>query len=163
MPQSKKEGVPPPSKTEEKLISCKHFILSTEASCKANTYNQWAKPMVGSSPSSHVLLLEVLSPRSLTLFWFVLCLIIWMLKTLVTSLDRDVTSAGKERAPGTCLQNRLGCSMCVHARRFHCSGLAGSCHKQQLPYSMTATGVDLPLSTSQSFILARMERMWAAP
>lgn len=40
MPHSKKEGVSPPSKTEEKLISCKHFILNAEDSCKVSTYIQ---------------------------------------------------------------------------------------------------------------------------
>lgn len=79
-------------------------------------------------PSSLVMLLKVPSPRSLTLCTDLHSALSWVLKTLVTLLDRHVTS-GTERAPGTCLQN-WSCyyGMWVPARRFHCSGFAGSSH-----------------------------------
>lgn len=78
-------------------------------------------------PSSLVMLLKVPSPRSLTLCTDLHSALSWVLKTLVTLLDRHVTS-GTERAPGICLQNWLCYGMCVPARRFHCSGFAGSSH-----------------------------------
>lgn len=97
------------SKQEESLflantISCQSGI---EAGCKSSACKQWPKPTAGGNPSSHVMVLEVPSPRPLTLCSDLHSALSWVLKTLVTSLDRDVTSVGKERAPGTCLQNWL--------------------------------------------------------
>lgn len=117
MPQSQKQAVPPPSRTEGMLIVPFYPPLKQ---CWGQLQSQCLFPVcqaygrLQSQQPCHALGGAVTKVFD-SLFWSVVHLIVFMLKTLVTFLDRNVTTASKERALASA--RKIDCAaVCVRIR-----------------------------------------------